>query len=75
VAGADPAALMRAAHALSGGLRVLGAGPAIALVGRLEALGREGQLEGAAALLAELEPELERVRSAAAEAIASGTFA
>jgi two-component system, sensor histidine kinase and response regulator len=75
VAGADPAALMRTAHALSGSLRVLGAGAAIALVGRLEALGREGQLEGAAALLAGLEPELERVRSAAAEAIASGRFA
>ena len=73
MAGADPAALMRAAHTLSGSLRVLGAAAATALVGRLEALGREGRLEGAAALLARLEPELERVRGAAAEAIASGT--
>jgi signal transduction histidine kinase/CheY-like chemotaxis protein/HPt (histidine-containing phosphotransfer) domain-containing protein len=72
VAGTDPGALMRAAHTLSGSLRVLGAAAAIALVGRLEALGREGRLEGAAALLAQLEPELERVRSAAAEAIAAG---
>ena len=73
MAGADPAALMRAAHTLSGSLRVLGAAAATALVGPLEALGREGRLEGAAALLARLEPELERVRGAAVEAIASGT--
>jgi len=72
VAGADPAALVRAAHKLSGTLRVLGAAAATALVGQLEALGREGRLEGAAPLLARFEPELERVRSAA-EAIASGT--
>jgi CheY-like chemotaxis protein/HPt (histidine-containing phosphotransfer) domain-containing protein len=72
-AGSDPAALMRAAHTLSGSLRVLGAAAAAELVGRLEALGREGQLEGAAALLARLEPELERVRDAATEAIAVGT--
>ena len=50
VAGADPAALMRAAHTMSGSLRVLGAAAATALVARLEALGREGRLEGAAAL-------------------------
>jgi hypothetical protein len=64
---------MRTADTLSGNLRVLGAAPAIALVGRLEALRRDGQLEGAAALLTRLEPELERVRGAAAKAIASGT--
>ncbi len=58
VAGTDPAALMRAAHTLSGSLRVLGATAAIALVGPLEALGREGRLQGAAAFLARLEPEL-----------------
>jgi CheY-like chemotaxis protein/HPt (histidine-containing phosphotransfer) domain-containing protein len=72
-AGSDPAALMRAAHTLSGSLRVLGATAAAEFVGRLEALGREGQLEGAAAFLARLEPELERVRDAATEAIAVGT--
>jgi signal transduction histidine kinase/CheY-like chemotaxis protein/HPt (histidine-containing phosphotransfer) domain-containing protein len=70
VAGSDPAALMRAAHTLSGSLQVLGATGAIALVGRLEALGREGRIEGAAALLARLEPELERVRGAAVEVMA-----
>jgi CheY-like chemotaxis protein len=75
VAGTDPAALMRAAHTLSGSLRVLGATAAIALVGPLEALGREGRLEGAAALLARFEPELERVRGAAGEAIAARTLA
>jgi len=72
VAGTDPAALLRAAHTLSGSLRVLGATAAIELVGPLEALGREGRLKGAAALLARLEPELERVRGAA-EAIAAST--
>jgi CheY-like chemotaxis protein/signal transduction histidine kinase/HPt (histidine-containing phosphotransfer) domain-containing protein len=69
VASADPEALMRAAHTLNGSLRVLGATAAIALVGRLEGLGREGQLEGGAAILARLEPELERVRGAAVEAM------
>jgi CheY-like chemotaxis protein len=43
VAGSDPAALMRAAPTLSGSLGVLGAAGAIALVGPLEALGREGR--------------------------------
>ena len=71
VAGSDPAALMRAAHTLSGSLQVLGATGAIALVGRLEALGREGRIEGAAALLARLEPEMERVRGAAVEVMAA----
>jgi len=66
---------MRAAHTLSGSLKVLGASAAIALVGPLEALGREGRLEGAAALLARLEPEIERVRDAAVAAIAAGTAA
>jgi hypothetical protein len=45
------------------------------LAGRLEALGREGRLEGVPALLAGLEPEIERVRAAAGAAIASGAFA
>ena len=69
MADVDPAALMRAAHTLSGSLRVLGAAEAIARVGPLEELGREGRLEGAAALLVRLEPELKRVRDAAAEAM------
>jgi signal transduction histidine kinase/HPt (histidine-containing phosphotransfer) domain-containing protein len=69
VAGADPAALMRAGHTLSGSLRVLGAVAATELVGELEALGREGRLAGAAALLGRFELELVRVRAAAAEAI------
>jgi HPt (histidine-containing phosphotransfer) domain-containing protein len=73
VAGADPAALVRTAHKLSGSLRVLGATAATALVGQLEALGRQGRLEDTVALLARLEPELERVRGAAAGVIASGT--
>jgi len=40
--------------------------------GRADGLGREGRLDGAAALLARLEPELDRVRGAATEAIAAG---
>jgi CheY-like chemotaxis protein len=70
VAATDAVALMRAAHTLNGSLRVLGAGAAAALVGRLEARGREGGLEGAAGLLALLEPEMERVRRAAVQAMA-----
>ena len=70
VTAADPAGIMRAAHTLGGSLRVLGAAAAIALVGQLEALGREGRFEGSSALLARLEPELARVRGAAVEAIA-----
>jgi hypothetical protein len=58
---------------MSGSVRVLGATTATELLGRLEALGREGRVEGAAALLALLEPELDRVRVAAAESIASVT--
>ena len=43
------------------------------VVGQVEALGRDVRVEGSAALLAWFEPEPERVRSAAAEKIASGT--
>jgi CheY-like chemotaxis protein/signal transduction histidine kinase len=69
VAGPDPAALMRAAHSLGGGLRMLGAPAATSLVIQLEALGHAGRLEGAADLLARFEPELERVRVAIAVAL------
>ncbi len=73
VAGVDPATLLAAAHTMSGSVRVLGATTATELLGRLERLGREGRVEGSAPLLALLEAELERVRSAAAESIASVT--
>jgi signal transduction histidine kinase/CheY-like chemotaxis protein/HPt (histidine-containing phosphotransfer) domain-containing protein len=72
VAGEDAGALMRAAHTLSGSLRVFGAATATELVGQLEALGRDGRIEGAAALLGRLESELSRV-CVAAKAIAAGT--
>ena len=68
----DPAALMRAAHTLSGSLRELGAPAATALVRRLEALGATAGSR-ARQPCSRFEPELERVRAAAAEAIASGT--
>src|SRR6185503_12115095 len=73
VAGEGAGALMRAAHTLSGSLRVVGAAAATELVGQLEALGRDGRIEGAAALLARLESELSRVCADAAKAIAAGT--
>jgi len=68
MAASDAAALMRTAHTLKGSLLVLGAGTAAALAGELEALGRDGRLEGAPAVLAALEPELQRVLRATAEA-------
>ena len=46
VAGADPAALMRAAHTLSGSLKVLGAAAAIALVGTARGAGARGPARG-----------------------------
>ena len=73
VVGADPATLLSAAHTMSGSLRVLAAAEATALLGRLETLGREGRVEGAVALLALLEPEMERVRATAGEMIGSVT--
>jgi CheY-like chemotaxis protein len=71
--GADPAILLSAAHTMSGSVRVLGAAGATALLGRLEALGREGRVEGAVALLALLESEMERVRATAAQMIGAVT--
>ena len=50
-----------------------GSGEADGFVGQLEALGRDGRIEGAAALLARLESELSRVCADAAKAIAAGT--
>jgi len=73
VAAADRAALMRAAHTLSRSLQRLGAPAATALVRRFEAMGRDGGLDGAAALLARFESEMEGARAAAAEAVASVT--
>jgi len=73
VAGADSLALMHASHALGGSLRVLGASAATVMIGRLEVLGRESRLDGAAALLARFEPELVRVQGAARDAERPGS--
>jgi HPt (histidine-containing phosphotransfer) domain-containing protein len=57
-------ALRRAAHALKGTLASITATRASAAAERLEALARGGTLAHAAALLAELEQELEHLRLA-----------
>jgi len=56
--------LERAAHALKGSSATLGAEPLSALCQELEAMGRAGALDGAAARLAQAEAEYERVRVA-----------
>ena len=63
VAAGDPPALRLAAHTLKGSIRYFGQGPAYHLAGRLEQMGREGQWEGAAEILAALEGEIAQVTS------------
>jgi HPt (histidine-containing phosphotransfer) domain-containing protein len=58
----DAAQLRRAAHTLKGTLATLGARPASAVAQRLEAMGRTGEMAGAAETLAELEGLLDRLR-------------
>jgi HPt (histidine-containing phosphotransfer) domain-containing protein len=69
MAAPDPAALMRAAHTVKGSLRVLGASTAAALAEQLEELGRAGAVDGAPAVFAAFERELQRVLRAAAQTI------
>ncbi|MBW3615661.1 MAG: response regulator [Actinobacteria bacterium] len=57
----DALALRQAAHALRGSAATVGATTMAALSSQLEELGRTGQVEGAAALLAELTEEVPRV--------------
>ena len=57
VAAADAPALARAAHAMKGSLRALGASAAAGVAEQLEQGARAGEVEGAARLLAQLERE------------------
>jgi signal transduction histidine kinase/CheY-like chemotaxis protein/HPt (histidine-containing phosphotransfer) domain-containing protein len=61
VAGGDAPAVESAAHALKGVLLTLGAAPAGDVAGRLEGMGREGDLGGAREALDELRRRLARV--------------
>lgn len=58
----DAQILAREAHRLKGGCSIFGARPMAALCGNLEARGRAGSVEGADAILAQLEGEFSRVR-------------
>jgi two-component system, sensor histidine kinase and response regulator len=62
----DGAAVERGAHAMKGSVGNFSAQAAFQLALRLEEMGRSGDLTGAAALVGNLEEELERLRSALA---------
>jgi CheY-like chemotaxis protein/HPt (histidine-containing phosphotransfer) domain-containing protein len=64
VAGADPARLQRAAHALKGGVATFAARAAHEVALRLEKMGRAGDLSAAPEALAALAQEVERLRPA-----------
>ena len=64
IARADAPAVEGAAHSLKGSCRNLGAEPLARICGRLENAAREGAIGGAAALMAEIDAELGRVRRA-----------
>jgi HPt (histidine-containing phosphotransfer) domain-containing protein len=69
--GHDSKAVERAAHKLKGSLLVLAADPASEAAYRVEALGAQGALDQAAAALAALERELDRLRPALARIASS----
>jgi len=62
LAAANAAALIAPAHALKGSAGNIGASRMASYCGELIELGREGELEGAAALFGDLTAEFERVR-------------
>jgi CheY-like chemotaxis protein/HPt (histidine-containing phosphotransfer) domain-containing protein len=62
----DANRLRRAAHTLRGSVACFAAKPAVEAAQRLETMGRDGNLGGAAAAWASLEGEIERLRSALA---------
>jgi HPt (histidine-containing phosphotransfer) domain-containing protein len=64
VSGGDADAIRRAAHTLKSSSANLGANHMSALAAELERKGRSGELEGIAALLADLEREADRVSQA-----------
>jgi HPt (histidine-containing phosphotransfer) domain-containing protein len=61
VADADAAKLKLAAHSLRGSIRYFAAGPAHDLTAQLEAMGDDGRVEGAEAVLPTLEAEMEQL--------------
>jgi two-component system, sensor histidine kinase and response regulator len=60
---ADARAVERAAHTLKGAVGIFAAPPAVAAALRVELMGREKNLAGAAPALASLEREVERLKS------------
>jgi PAS domain S-box-containing protein len=72
IAQGDAEKLMRAAHSLRGSSATLGASSLATLCQKLETMGRERQLEGAAAQMAQLETEYARVKAALTTRIADG---
>lgn len=69
---ADAQGVERAAHSLKGALATMAADQAAAEAFRLEELGRSGTLDGAAAILADLEIQVEAV-TAALQALVEAT--
>jgi two-component system, sensor histidine kinase and response regulator len=63
VTAGDPEQTAVAAHGLKGSLGIFDAQAALALAGELEAMGREGRLEHAPAVLGQFEREFERLRA------------
>ena len=61
VATADPDAIQQAAHLFKGSFAQFGAFYAADLCGRLESMGRQGDVDGALSLLPALREETERV--------------
>jgi CheY-like chemotaxis protein len=71
VADQDAAALMLAGHTCKGSVRYFGATPAFDHAYQLEMMGREGNLQGAADVLAVLEQELGRLEQMLQEFLAA----
>jgi HPt (histidine-containing phosphotransfer) domain-containing protein len=72
IAAGDTATLHRSAHALKGAVGIFGAAAAAEAALRLETMGREGVLDGAADACGALDAELPRVRQALTELLANG---
>lgn len=68
----DAAGLRRAAHALKSNSANFGAGALTELCRDLEARGKDGALDGAAPLLAQVEAEYDRVKPALQAAVEAG---
>ena len=69
IANSDAPGLHRAAHNLKGSARIFAAGEAVDGAMRLEVMGADGDLRGAAECLAELELTIDQLTTALAERI------